>query len=44
MYQASTEEAGSWPLLLTYNAATADAVVDKFVLLGKALTRMPTWE
>lgn len=44
MYQASTEEAGSRSFLLTYNVTTADAVVNKFVLLGKTLTGMPAWE
>ena len=43
-YKVSTEEAGSWALLLTHDATTADAVVNKFVLLGKALTGISTWE
>lgn len=43
-YQTATEEAGSRALLLTHNATTADAVVDQFVLLGKAFTAMSTWE
>lgn len=43
-YQASTEEAGSRALLLTHNATTADAVVDQFVFLGKALAAVSTWE
>ena len=43
-YQVSTEEAWSGALLLTHNATTADAVVDEFVLLGKAVTAMSTRE
>lgn len=43
-YQASTEEAGPRALLLTNDATTADAVVYKFVLLGKAVTGISTWE
>lgn len=43
-YQISTEQAGTRALLLTYNAAAAEAVVDEFVLLGETLTRVSTWE
>lgn len=43
-YQASTEQARTRALLLTNNAPTADAVVDELMLLGKALTRVSTWE
>ena len=43
-YQVSTEKAGTWALLLTHNTPTADAVVNKFVLLGKALTSVSPWE
>lgn len=43
-YQASTEQAGTGALLLTHNAAAADAVVDELVLLGETLTGVSTWE
>lgn len=43
-YQVSTEVAGPRPLLLTHNSTTAEAVVDKFVLLSKAITGMSTWK
>lgn len=43
-YQISTEQAGTGALLLTHNAAAAQAVVDEFVLLGETLTGVSTWE
>lgn len=43
-YQLPTEEAGPGALLLAHDATTGDAVVDKFVLLSKALTGMSTRE
>lgn len=43
-YQAPTEVARARALLFTHYSATADAVVDKFVLLSKTLADMSTWK